>query len=328
MHTLPLFCKEFHNWGISCMHEVVIVGSGPAGYTAAIYCARAALKPVLVAGTQVGGQLTTTTVIENWPGFVDGIDGNTLMQTMREQSEKVGTQFVSDTVVKLEKTHNESFVLHLESGDTLETKTVIIATGASALTLKLPNEDKLLGRGLSTCAVCDGFFYKNRPVAIVGGGDSAMEEASYLAKMCSSVTLLHRSEKFRASQIMQERVMANPKIKIMYNTQVVDTITDDQGLTAVVIKNKDNTTQNLNVDGLFMAIGHHPNTEFVQNLLERDEKGYILTHDGTKTSVPGIFAAGDVEDKIFRQAITASGRGCQAALQVEKYLEAAGDKHG
>jgi len=303
------------------MHEVVIVGSGPAGYTSAIYCARAALKPILIEGIQVGGQLTTTTVIENWPGYTDGIDGNKLMLEMRAQAEKMGASMMQGSVVRVEKTAENTYSLVLDTNKTIATKALIIATGATALTLPLPNKDKLMGYGLSTCATCDGFFYKNRPVAVVGGGDSAMEEANYLAKLCSSVTLIHRSDKFRASQVMQDRVLKHPNIKVIYNAQVIDTISDKKGLTEIIIQHIDNSKKNIEVDGLFMAIGHHPNTEFVKHLVDTDEKGYILTVDGTKTKEPGVFAAGDVEDNIYRQAITAAGRGCQAALQVEKYLE-------
>ncbi len=302
------------------MHEVIIIGSGPAGYTAAIYAARAALKPVLIEGMQVGGQLTTTTVIENWPGFVEGIDGTKLMDEMRGQAEKMGTTYKSGLVKKIEKVNNH-FEIYLDSKEVMEAQTVIIATGATALTLPLPNKDKLMGYGLSTCATCDGFFYRGRDVAVVGGGDSAMEEASYLAKLANSVTLVHRSDTFRASQVMQDRVLSLPKIKVIYNANVVDTVSNERGLTAIVIQHKDNAKENLKVEGLFMAIGHHPNTEFVKHLIDTDEEGYILTTEGTKTKVPGLFAAGDVEDKIYRQAITAAGRGCQAALQVEKYLE-------
>lgn len=303
------------------MEQVVIIGSGPAGYTAAIYTARAALSPLLLSGMQPGGQLTTTTVIENWPGFVDGIDGIKLMQDMRAQAEKVGTRMFNGAVSKIEVTKQNTFLIKQEYEPDIETKSVIIATGASALTLPLPNKDKLMGYGLSTCATCDGFFYRNKKVAIVGGGDSAMEEAMYLAKLASEVILIHRSDKFRASKAMQERVLQNPKIKIIYHTEVIDTTSNEQGLTGVVVKEKEGRTYTITVDGLFMAIGHHPNTEFVKGLVELDDKGYILTNNGTHTNVPGIFAAGDVEDKIFRQAITASGRGCQAAMQVEKYVE-------
>ena len=303
------------------MEKIVIIGSGPAGLTAAIYCARAALSPLVICGLQPGGQLTTTTVIENWPGFIDGIDGNQLMNDMRAQAEKVGSRMLSSEVSSIEKTKSGTFLIKRESEEDIETKAVIIATGASALTLPLPNKDKLMGYGLSTCAVCDGFFYRNKKVAVAGGGDSAIEEATYLAKLASSVTLIHRRDKFRASKAMQERVLNNPKVKIIYNTDVIDTKADDKGLTGIILKDNTGKTSELNVDGFFMAIGHTPLTSFVKGLVETDEKGYILTHDGTLTNIPGIFAAGDVEDKIFRQAVTAAGRGCQAALQAEKYIE-------
>lgn len=303
------------------MEKIVIIGSGPAGLTAAIYCARAALSPLIICGLQPGGQLTTTTVIENWPGFIDGIDGNKLMQDMRAQAEKVGTRTLTGEVSRIERTKTGTFLIKREYEADVETKAVIIATGASALTLPLPNKDKLMGYGLSTCAVCDGFFYRNKKVAVVGGGDSAIEEATYLAKLASSVTLIHRRDSFRASKAMQERLLQNSKIKIIYNTEVIDTKANDSGLTGIVLQDQTGKTYELSVDGLFMAIGHTPLTSFIKGLVETDDKGYILTHDGTLTSVPGIFAAGDVEDKIFRQAITAAGRGCQAALQAEKYIE-------
>lgn len=303
------------------MEKVVIIGSGPSGLTSAIYCARAALSPVVISGIQPGGQLTTTSVIENWPGFVDGIDGNKLMNDMKQQAEKVGTRMVTGSVSKVERTGKGTFLIKREYEEDMEAKAVIIATGASAITLPLPNKEKLMGYGLSTCAVCDGFFYRNKKVAVVGGGDSAMEEATYLSKLANEVILIHRNDKFRASKAMQERVIANPKIKIIYNTDVVDTLSDKQGLTGIVIKEKSGKTDNISVDGLFMAIGHHPNTDFVKGLVTMDEKGYILTQNGTYTNIPGLFAAGDVEDKIYRQAITAAGRGCQAALQAEKYIE-------
>ncbi|BBH54389.1 thioredoxin-disulfide reductase [Fluviispira sanaruensis] len=303
------------------MEKIVIIGSGPSGLTAAIYSARAALSPVVISGMQPGGQLTTTSVIENWPGFVDGIDGNKLMSDMREQAEKVGARFETGEVKNIERTKDGTFVIKREYEEDIHAKVVIIATGASAITLPLPNKDKLMGYGLSTCAVCDGFFYRNKKVAVVGGGDSAMEEATYLAKLASEVILIHRSDKFRASKAMQERVIANPKIKIIYNTEVVDTLANEQGLTGIVVKENGGKIDNITVDGLFMAIGHHPNTTFVKELVQMDEKGYILTQNGTHTNIPGIFAAGDVEDKLYRQAITAAGRGCQAALQAEKFIE-------
>lgn len=303
------------------MEKVVIIGSGPSGLTSAIYCARASLNPLVISGMQPGGQLTTTSIIENWPGFVEGIDGNKLMNEMRQQAEKYGARMVSGSVSKVEHTNKGTFLIKREYDEDIEANVVIVATGASAITLPLPNKDKLMGYGLSTCAVCDGFFYRNKKVAVVGGGDSAMEEATYLSKLANEVILIHRNEKFRASKAMQERVMANPKIKIIYNTDVIDTLSDKQGLTGIVIKDKSGKTDNIAVDGLFMAIGHHPNSEFAKGLVTMDEKGYILTQNGTHTNIPGLFAAGDVEDKLYRQAVTAAGRGCQAALQAEKYIE-------
>lgn len=303
------------------MEQIVIVGSGPAGLTAAIYTARAALNPLVISGMQPGGQLTTTSVVENYPGFSEGIDGTKLMQEMRTQAEKMGARFQMGQVNTLERNADGSLKLNTGSG-VISTRAVIVATGASALTLDLPQKDKLMGYGLSTCATCDGFFYRNKPVAVVGGGDSAMEEASYLAKLASSVTLVHRRDSFRASKAMQERVLQNPKIKIIWNAEVVDTTANDQGLTGIVVKDlKAGSSAVVPVDGLFMAIGHHPNTEFVQPVVTTDPKGYILTTSGTRTNVPGVFAAGDVEDQLFRQAITAAGRGCQAALEAERYLE-------
>lgn len=313
--------------GEKTMEEVVIVGSGPAGLTAAIYAARAALRPIVIAGLQPGGQLTTTSIVENFPGFSEGIDGNKLMQEMRTQAERMGARFEAGevrTVRTLPQTSKKEspLAISLDDGRTIESRALIIATGASALTLDLPNKNKLMGYGLSTCATCDGFFYRGKPVAVVGGGDSAMEEASYLSKLASEVTLIHRRDHFRASKAMQERVLANPKIKIIYNSEVVDTTSNDQGLTGVIVKNlKSGESHELHVDGLFMAIGHHPNTEFVKGIVDMDDKGYILNTEGTRTKIPSIFAAGDVEDQIFRQAITAAGRGCQAALECERYLE-------
>ncbi|KAB8037095.1 thioredoxin-disulfide reductase [Silvanigrella paludirubra] len=303
------------------MEKVVIIGSGPSGLTSAIYTARAALSPVVISGMQPGGQLTTTSIIENWPGFVDGIDGNKLMNDMREQAEKVGARMLTGSVTKVEVTNKGTFLIKRDYEEDIEAKVVIVATGASAITLPLPSKDKLMGYGLSTCAVCDGFFYRNKKVAVVGGGDSAMEEAMYLSKLASEVILIHRSDKFRASKAMQERVIANPKIKIIYSTDVIDTLANDKGLTGIVTKDKSGKTNEIMVDGLFMAIGHHPNTDFVKGLVNMDEKGYILTQNGTHTNIPGLFAAGDVEDKLYRQAITAAGRGCQAALQAEKFIE-------
>ncbi|MEY4066607.1 MAG: thioredoxin reductase [Pseudomonadota bacterium] len=302
------------------MENVVIIGSGPAGLTAGIYASRAALNPILIAGLQPGGQLTTTSIVENWPGTPEGVDGNKLMQEMRQQAEKYGTRIQHGTVLNIEKI-NGGFRLETDAG-TLESKTIIVATGASALTLPLPNKEKLMGYGLSTCAVCDGFFYRNKTVAVVGGGDSAMEEAHYLAKLASSVTLVHRRDKFRASKAMQDKIFNNPKIKIIWNTEVTDTLSDSSGLTGIVMKNQNGESSQLKVDGLFMAIGHKPNTDFLKGLVELDPQGYVLCKPGsTATNVPGIFAAGDVEDNKFRQAITSAGRGCQSALEAERYIE-------
>ncbi|NBX16382.1 MAG: thioredoxin-disulfide reductase [Proteobacteria bacterium] len=305
------------------MENVVIIGSGPAGLTAGIYTSRAALNPVLIAGLQPGGQLTTTSIVENWPGTPEGVDGNKLMQDMRAQAEKYGTRIMHGTVMKIEKIAG-GFKIETDSAP-LETKTIIVATGASAITLPLPNKDKLMGYGLSTCAVCDGFFYRNKTVAVVGGGDSAMEEAHYLAKLAAGVTLVHRRDKFRASKAMQEKVFGNPKIKIIWNTEVTDTLSDSSGLTGIVMKNQNGETSQLKVDGLFMAIGHNPNTEFLRGVVELDPAGYVLCKPAsTATSVAGIFAAGDVEDNKFRQAITSAGRGCQAALEAERFIEGHG----
>lgn len=302
------------------MENVVIIGSGPAGLTSAIYTARAALAPIVIAGLQPGGQLTTTSIVENWPGFREGVDGNQLMQDMRAQAEHMGARFEHGTVTGIERAGKNFKVIF--DGGSIDCRAVIVATGATALTLNLPNKEKLMGYGLSTCATCDGFFYRNKKVAVVGGGDSAMEEASYLSKLASEVTLIHRSESFRASKVMVDRVKQNSKIKMMLNAHVVDTTSNDQGLTGIVVEDsKTKAKSTLGVDGLFMAIGHTPNTSFLRGLVNLDDKGYMLTQNGTHTNVPGIFAAGDVEDKLYRQAITAAGRGCQAALQAEKYLE-------
>jgi thioredoxin reductase (NADPH) len=303
------------------MENIIIVGSGPAGLTAAIYSARAALNPLLIEGPQPGGQLTTTSTIENWPGFEHGIDGQKLMDEMKKQASQVGTRFNRGLVSKIEKS-GETFNLTLSDQSVLQAKAVIISTGASAITLPLPDKDKLMGYGLSTCAVCDGFFYRNKNVAVIGGGDSAMEEALYLSKIASTVYLIHRRDSFRASKVMQDKVMKNEKIKIVWNSSVVDTTRDAKGLTGVVLENHAlSSKETIAVDGLFMAIGHKPNTDFLKGFVDLDDTGYILTNKGTHTSVRGLFAAGDVEDKVYRQAITSSGRGCQAALQAEKFLE-------
>ena len=305
----------------TAQHDVIIIGTGPAGLTAAIYVARGGFKPVIFAGMQHGGQLTTTTEIENFPGFREGIMGPQLMNDMTAQAERVGAEVIYDEITKVDFSGTP---LKLWAGDKeMHAKAVIISTGATAKTLGLKSEGELMGRGLSTCATCDGFFYKNKRVAIVGGGDSAMEEASYLAKLCSEVLLIHRRDSFKASSIMLERVKKNPKIKFMIPFEVVDTLSDKSGLTGLVLKNAETgATSDLKVDGFFMAIGHRPNSEVFKKFLDTDENGYLLVTDYTKTKIPGVYAAGDIADHVFRQAITAAGMGCQAAMQAIRYLEA------
>lgn len=303
------------------MNDVTIIGTGPAGLTAAIYCARGGMKDVEVyAGIQHGGQLTTTTEVENWPGFANGILGPQLMADMTAQAERVGARLVYDEITKVDFS---SQPLRLWAGDKeIKSKTVIIATGATAKTLKLPDEAALMGRGLSTCATCDGFFYKNRRVAVVGGGDSAMEEATYLAKMCSEVLLIHRRDVFKASNIMLERAKKNPKIKFMVPYSVERPLANANGLTGIVLKHEETgKTEEVQVDGLFMAIGHTPNSSIFKDYVDTDANGYILTTEFTKTKTPGVFAAGDISDSVFRQAITAAGMGCQAAILALRYAE-------
>lgn len=303
------------------MNQVTIVGTGPAGLTAAIYAARGGYEPVVYAGSQHGGQLTTTTDVENWPGFVEGIMGPKLMTDMTAQAERVGTKVIYEEITGSDLSGKP---LKLWAGDKeIETKTLIIATGATAKTLGLPDENKLMGRGVSTCATCDGFFYKNQKVAVVGGGDSAMEESTYLAKLCSEVILIHRRPTFRASNIMLERARNNPKIRFMVPYVVTDTISDETGLTGIKVQNRETEeVSELDVAGFFMAIGHRPNSEVFREYLDTDENGYINVQEHTKTNVPGVFSAGDISDSEFRQAVTAAGMGCQAAMQAMRYLEA------
>ncbi len=302
------------------MIDVTIVGTGPAGLTAAIYAARGGFKPVVFAGMQHGGQLTTTTEIENWPGHREGIMGPQLMNDMTAQAERFGAEIVYEEITKVDFS-KKPFRLWAGNKE-IESRTVIIATGATAKTLGLPDEDKLMGRGLSTCATCDGFFYKGKKVAIVGGGDSAMEEATYLSKLCSEVILVHRRDVWRASNIMLERARANPKIKFMLPFEPVGMLSDNTGLTGLTLKNSETgKTQDLKVDGFFMAIGHRPNSEVFKDFVDMDAHGYIKIKEFTKTRTPGIFAAGDIADSVFRQAVTAAGMGCQAAMQAIRYLE-------
>jgi thioredoxin reductase (NADPH) len=302
------------------VQNVTIIGTGPAGLTAAIYAARAALGPVIYAGVQHGGQLTTTTEVENFPGFEHGILGPKLMTDMTAQAERFGTKIEYEEITKVDFS---SQPLKLWAGDKLiQSRTVVIATGATAKTLGLKSESSLMGRGLSTCATCDGFFYKNKRVVVAGGGDSAMEEASYLSKICSEVILIHRRDEFRASKIMIDRVRSNPKITVMTPWVVEDTIADQTGLTGIKVKNVNSgETKEIATTALFMAIGHRPNSDIFKPWVDTDSHGYIKTTNHTATKTPGVFAAGDIADPTFKQAITAAGMGCQAAIQAAKFLE-------
>jgi thioredoxin reductase (NADPH) len=298
--------------------SVTIIGSGPAGLTAALYTARANLKPLLIEGLEAGGQLMLTTAVENFPGFQDGIMGPDLMAAMRSQAERFGAEIRRGNVTAV--TLNEHpFRISSEDGDIL-TNALIIATGASARLLGLPAERQLLGHGVSTCATCDGFFFRGRPIAVVGGGDSALEEATFLTRFASHVTLIHRRHELRASMIMQDKARANPKISFEWNAEVID-ILGEGAVSAVRIRNLlTSAEKDLPVDGVFVAIGHNPNTALFQGQLEMDANGYLMTHDGPKTSIPGVFACGDVQDHVYRQAITAAGSGCMAAIDAERYL--------
>jgi thioredoxin reductase (NADPH) len=303
------------------MRQVVIIGSGPAGLTAAIYTARANLSPLVLEGWQSGGQLTTTTEVENYPGFAKGIMGPELMKEMRAQAERFGTVFQTGEVTAVDLTVRP-FRIVVEGEQVVHGKTLIIATGASPITLGLPSEGRLWGHGVSSCATCDGFFFKGKDLVVVGGGDSAMEEATFLTKFASKVSIIHRRDKLRASKIMQDRAMKNERISFLWNTTVEDVLGTDV-VTGVRLKNiVTGKVWDLPSAGLFLAIGHRPNTTLFSGQLEMDAGGYLMTHHGTATSVPGVFAAGDVQDAHYRQAVTAAGSGCMAAMDAERYLEA------
>ncbi len=304
--------------------KLIILGSGPAGYAASIYAARAGLNPVIIAGAEPGGQLTTTTEVENWPGDSDDLQGPDLMERMKKHAEKFGVEIINDHVSKV-SLKQSPFLLN--GTNSYEADTLIIATGASAKYLGLPSEQEFLGRGVSACATCDGFFYKGQEVAVIGGGNTAAEEALYLSNICSKVHLVHRRDELRAEKILQDRIFKKAEeeiIKIHWNSELEEVLGDASGVTGIKIKNKDSSMSSIDLHGVFIAIGHNPNTEIFDGQLDMKD-GYIVIKSGldgsvTQTSVPGVFAAGDVADKVYRQAITSAGFGCMAALDAEKFL--------
>jgi thioredoxin reductase (NADPH) len=308
---------------MSTKHKVVIIGSGPAGYTAAIYAARAGLKPVLYTGAQPGGQLTTTNDVENFPGYPEGINGPQMMVDLQKQAERFGTQIHYGLVTAVDFS-GYPHKLTIDEKEVIEAESVIISTGASAKYLGIPSEEAFANRGVSACAVCDGYFYRGKEVAVVGAGDSAAEEATYLSKLCTKVHLIVRRDEMRASKIMQQRVKNTPNIEIHWNTETDEIVGDDSGVTGVrILNNRTGEKKTLPVQGFFLAIGHKPNTDIFKPYIEMDETGYIIVQPGsTKTNVEGVFAVGDAADRVYRQAITAAGTGCMGALDAEKFLAA------
>ncbi|PYQ81594.1 MAG: thioredoxin-disulfide reductase [Acidobacteria bacterium] len=307
---------------MAATRNVVVIGSGPAGLTAALYSARANLKPLVIEGLEAGGQLMLTTMVENYPGYRDGIMGPDLMSEMRDQAQRFGAEFVHGNVEKVELCGAYPFSVKTSEADHAA-KTIIVATGASARLLGLPSERTLMGHGVSTCATCDGYFFRGQEIAVVGGGDSAMEEAIFLTRFATKVTLVHRRDTLRASKIMQDKARANPKIVWMLDSEVEEIRDTGKGeVTAMVVRhNKTQARADLPVAGVFVAIGHTPNTSLFRGQVELDQNGYIRTHDGAKTSIAGVFACGDVQDHIYRQAITAAGSGCMAAIDAEHFLD-------
>jgi thioredoxin reductase (NADPH) len=304
------------------MRNMVIIGSGPAGLTAAVYAARANLQPLLIEGKEPGGQLTLTTLVENYPGFADGIMGPDLMKDMRKQAERFGTDIVTNFVHQV-KLKEHPFRVYYGDQE-VQAKTIVISTGSSAKLIGIDREIQLMGSGVSTCATCDGFFYRGKEIAVVGGGDSAMEEATFLTKFATKVSVIHRRDTLRASKIMQDRAFNNPKIRFVWDTVVEDILgSRETGVSGLKLKNlKTQEPSQLAVDGLFIAIGHNPNTEIFKGQIDLDNNGYIKTQpDSTRTNIPGVFACGDVQDPVFRQAITAAGTGCMAAIEAERWLE-------
>ena len=303
----------------STIEKLVIIGSGPAGLTAAIYAARGALNPVVISGREAGGQLTLTTDVDDYPGFPQGIQGPDLMDKFRKQAERFNVRFINQDVLSVDFS-KKPFVINTEDGS-LKTESVIIATGASAMWLNLESEQRLRGKGVSACAVCDGFFFKDKDVIVVGGGDTAMREAQFLSKLCKSVNIVHRRDTLRAQPALVELVKSKPNVKFIWNTEVIEFLGQDK-LEKVRLKNtQDGKVMEIPIDGVFVAIGHKPNTQFLKEQLDLDAKGYVVVTNETHTKIPGVFVAGDVADHKYRQAVTAAGAGCMAALDVEEYLE-------